>query len=250
MRNQTALSRKERDRYSHAVKGEGRGGPQASSPRKGDCRQWAKEGKCSRGDDCSWASSHTKDKAGKRTKTPGERGRSPKGKGKGKGKSKSKPPKRDQSPKKVPKKGEVRGTSPSGVADKPPCFKYLNGTCTAGKKCDYWHPPACKFHAEGKCEAGKSCSFLHLTDGKVAAPAPKAQAQLFFQLPSCSASSYFSCLQSEEVKKVHFTASDKKKSYFHNNNPTVVRWNLRCKNFQPFRSNPDGSVILKHKEEI
>ena len=61
-----------------------------------------------------------------------QRGRSPTNRtGKDRDKTKSPP---------APRK---RRKSPSGEADRPPCFRYLKGQCTDAE-CKYWHPPACR----------------------------------------------------------------------------------------------------------
>ena len=65
----------------------GREAAPSNGPKKGDCRQWAKDGKCSRGDKCPWKGSHTEEKKGDRGRSP-SRGRSP-GRGKWKGTGKS-----------------------------------------------------------------------------------------------------------------------------------------------------------------
>ena len=39
-------------------------GPPADGLKRGDCRQWRNEGKCSRGNQCPWRGSHTQDKKG------------------------------------------------------------------------------------------------------------------------------------------------------------------------------------------
>ena len=54
----------------------GREATPSNGPKRGDCRHWAKEGKCSRGDKCPWKNSHTDDKAGARGRSP-SRGRNP-----------------------------------------------------------------------------------------------------------------------------------------------------------------------------
>ena len=139
-----------------------------TQPKPNTCRQWCKNGKCSRGDDCAWASSHTKANAPK----PREKSPAPKPQGEDKPRGRSPGPSKGKG-----KEAVKRGTSPSGEADKPPCFDYIKGTCTRGKACSYWHPPVCKFWKAGSCTT-KGCCFLHndkpkkaLKSGE-AAPAP------------------------------------------------------------------------------
>ena len=82
-----------------------RSGPLGATPatapqtRKGKCFQWAKEGKCSRGDSCPWVESHDPNIPRKRSLSP------PKGKGKGGGKGKGKA---------TPGKGKAQGTKAGG----------------------------------------------------------------------------------------------------------------------------------------
>ena len=113
-RNQAALATKSNawkgaPGAKGAGKGKGKGKGKAKGGNKtGTCRQWGKEGKCSRGKDCPWLWSHTPENAGsgrgKSQRQPSprpshdsrsdyidgrrpsrERGRSPGRKGKGKG---------------------------------------------------------------------------------------------------------------------------------------------------------------------
>ena len=46
----------------------------------------------------------------------------------------------------------LKGTSPSGDKEQPPCQKYLKETCT-DPSCDCWHAPDCVKH-----EAKEGCS--------------------------------------------------------------------------------------------
>ena len=110
----------------------------------GDCRQFLKHGSCSRGEDCPY--NHDPNKAPAKKSRSQSRGRSPGGGG---------PP---------ASRRPSRGKSPSGKQDAKPCFKYLQGKCTNGAKCDFWHPPVCIHFKKGNCDAGKKCVFLHPQD--------------------------------------------------------------------------------------
>ena len=67
------------------------GGNNDSQPsdgaRRGDCRQWRNEGKCSRGNLCPWKHSHTPEKKGGRARSPSRQNGKDKGKSKGNGSS-------------------------------------------------------------------------------------------------------------------------------------------------------------------
>ena len=80
----------------------GREAAPSNGPKRGDCRQWAKDGKCSRGDSCPWKGSHTEDKTGQRGRSPSRQKSPGQGKPKGKGKEKS----------------QERGKSPGGAGKK------------------------------------------------------------------------------------------------------------------------------------
>ena len=44
----------------------------------------------------------------------------------------------------------------------PLCKYYLDGSCTKGKDCDFYHPKVCKYHKEGKCNKGSACQDYHV----------------------------------------------------------------------------------------
>ena len=123
----------------------------AASFVKGECRAWIQDGKCPRGDSCSY--SHP---PGKKV-TPSDRrlSRSPGKKGKGKGKSKSRETSRERSQK------DPTGTSPSGKLARPVCCNWLKGACNNAQR-DFWHSPACRFFSKNTCEAGDKCKFQHV----------------------------------------------------------------------------------------
>jgi hypothetical protein len=104
----------------------------SGSPVKtGDCRQFARDGKCSRGKDCPW--NHPKRE---RTASPKGKGKGKdKGKGKGKGKDKGK---RDRSRSSSPEGRGVR-TSAGSESKPKPCHWYLKGDCKKGKDCTLLH---------------------------------------------------------------------------------------------------------------
>ena len=153
---------------AHPGKAKQRSASPGGKRRQGDCNQWVNQGKCSRGDDCSFK--HDDDKKGKRKGSQargrstsrdsprGDRRRSPSGKSKGKGD-------RVRSPARGP---PTRGTSPSGKANKDPCKWHIKGTCKHGDKCDLWHIPLCKFFKVSKCTRNE-CIFLHPDGGANAA---------------------------------------------------------------------------------
>ena len=114
----------------------------------GDCKQFLKNGKCSRGDSCHFGHQYNKlpakAKANAKPKPKREdRGRShSRDGGKGKG--------CDKTPRDRPKS---RGKSPSGKTDRPVCGYWLLDKCTNGDKCDFWHSPFCSRWKKGECKA-------------------------------------------------------------------------------------------------
>jgi len=67
------------------------------------------------------------------------------------------------------------GKSPSGEADKGPCWDFLKHQCTRGSACRFWHPGPCfDLKKTGKCKDGNKCCFLHSQKDGSAFPAPAA----------------------------------------------------------------------------
>ena len=101
-------------------KGKPKGKTDGPPHKPGDCKQWAKFGKCSRGEDCPYV--HDPDKKGKQ-----KRGRSSTPKG-GKGGDR----------KRSASNRPTRGKSPSGKAEAKVCTFYLQGKCQNGSSCGFW----------------------------------------------------------------------------------------------------------------
>ena len=156
-RNQAAMTSK--NSLVHPSKGGGKGDEPVIA-RTGVCRKLKKTGKCAAGSNCPWAASHTQaNKPAPRERSPEkDRDRSP---GRPRGRSPTNRTGKERDKTKSPPAPRKRGKSPSGEADRPPCFRYLKGQCTDAE-CKYWHPPACReFKKDGKCSKGKKCDFLH-----------------------------------------------------------------------------------------
>ena len=165
-----------------------------------------------------------------------------------------------------------RGTSPSGKKDRPPCFAHAKGKCPKGDACDYWHPPVCKYFKAGNCSEGKKCCFLHPGKDVTGTPAkkqetassgkdgdqdaegkkakakakPKEQAKVFLRISPPTST----CFTTVKSKKVHFSKFSEKKSVKDNKLPTYIKWDARCSNFEPKRTNPDGTINHPEQEEI
>ena len=116
--------------------------------KQGDCYQWVKKGKCSRGDDCGFKHDDAK-KGDDRRPTPKAKPKAKAARGRSQDRKESRP---------IP----TRGVSPSGQPDKPPCRQYLSGECPRGQSCNYWHPPDCFHFKKGNCSKGTSCNFRHV----------------------------------------------------------------------------------------
>ena len=101
----------------------------------GDCWQWETNGKCVKGDNCSFR--HDINKRG--TVTPSNP--SPKSF-------------MQQNERKSSRTRSPRGKSPSGRMSRWPCKDYLRGTCN-NSFCEKWHPPECLFY-KTKSGLGKS----------------------------------------------------------------------------------------------
>ena len=257
-----------------AAKGKAKAKAKAGAKRPGDCHQWKKSGQCSRGDSCPWSESHTEDKAGKKRENSRDqsRGRSQERgrKGDGKGKRGNTPPARGRSKsKEIPKKGQIRGKSPKGTADRPPCYNFLKGKCTKGDECDNWHPPNCKFYKDpkrwGPCLAGKGCNFVHCPDYKKgydayiqaakaeANPSDKPQGQMTLLsggfIPFSFSGDSFPML-CQASNKVQFTKSATRLAGKHEKHPSYEKYDLKAKDFVPRKTSPNGKVVMDSKEQI
>ena len=108
----------------------------------GDCWQVKANGKCSKGDNCSFR--HDINKRAKSTQpnpSPSSFMR--------------------QNERNASRTRSPRGKSPSGRMSRWPCKDYVKGTCT-NSFCEKWHPPVCLFYkSENGCRFGEKCSYLH-----------------------------------------------------------------------------------------
>ena len=104
----------------------------------GDCWQWETNGKCVKGDKCSFR--HDVNKRGKSSPSnpsPNSFMR-----------QNERKPSRTRSP---------RGRRPSGRTSRWHCKDYLRGTF-----CEKWHPPEClSYKSKSGCRFGETCSFAH-----------------------------------------------------------------------------------------
>ena len=108
----------------------------------GDCWQWEFNGRCSRGDNCSFR--HEINERGKMTQ------------------SNSSPNSfMQQNESNTSRTRSPRGKSPSGGMSRWPCKDYLKGTCN-NSFCERWHPPECLFYkTKSGCRFGEKCSYAH-----------------------------------------------------------------------------------------
>ena len=100
---------------------------------------WLKFGSCNK-PNCPY----THDPAKKGSQKRDNRRRSPTPE-RGREKHRGGSPRRSPSPAKTgtPRDpSRLRGKSPSGKTERPPCHKFLMGECKNGKNGDYWHPPS------------------------------------------------------------------------------------------------------------
>ena len=104
--------------------------------------QWEANGKCSKGDNCSFR--HAVDKRAKPTQpNPSPRSST------------------QQNEKNASRTRSPRGKSPSGRMSRLPCKDYLKGTCN-NSFCEKWHPPECLFYkTKSGCRFGDKCSYAH-----------------------------------------------------------------------------------------
>jgi hypothetical protein len=152
-------------------KGKGKGSGKKSVP--GECRAWFGKGACPRGGpppkgQCPHTHDPSRKGAGK-SRPPkaapwgngnnNNGGSTPRGRSQDRGKG-TKP---------------RTGKSPSGEADKGPCWDFLKHKCTRGSDCRFWHPGPCfDLKKTGKCKDGDKCCFLHSQKDGSAFPAPAA----------------------------------------------------------------------------
>jgi len=236
-RNQAALSSRGREGYVNASKGGksgGKGKTKDGKPtKKGECRQWASEGKCSRKAECPWADSHT-----------------PENKCKNKPSTSPGIVKRPKSP--APREASVgkevkpsKGKSPSGETDRPPCRNFLKGKCN-NSDCKYWHPPVCKFLKQGHCGQGNKCEYLHPGTAAAAKAEPKskakakAQARVFFDRFGFS-------LLTKVIKSLRFSKADKTKAFKDRKLPLLQP---RRTDFVPHRTDEHGKVVMYDPNEV
>ena len=92
----------------------------------GDCWQWETNGKCVKGDNCSFR--HDINKRGKVTPS-----------------NPSPNSFMQQNERKSSRTRSPRGRSPSGRTSRWPCKDYFRGTCN-NSFCEKWHPPECLFY--------------------------------------------------------------------------------------------------------
>ena len=103
----------------------------------GYCWQWKANGKCSKGDDCSFR--HGTKKRAKSTQQNPSPSSSTR-----------------QSVRNASRTTSLRGKSPSVRMSRLPCKDYLKGTCTT-PFCEKWHPPECSFYkSENGCRFGEN----------------------------------------------------------------------------------------------
>ena len=109
---------------------------------RGDCWQWKANGKCSKGDKCSFR--HDINRCAKLTQpnpSPSSFMR--------------------QNERNASRTRSPRGRSPSGRMSRWPCKDYLKGTCT-NSFCEKWHPPECLFYkTKSGCRFWEKCSQAH-----------------------------------------------------------------------------------------
>ena len=108
----------------------------------GDCWQWEFNGKCSRGDNCSFH--HDINKRGKMTQS-----------------NTSPNSFMQQNERKSSRIRSPRGRSTSGRMSRWPCKDSFKGTCN-NSFCEKWHPPECLFYkTKSGCRFGEKCSCAH-----------------------------------------------------------------------------------------
>ena len=108
----------------------------------GDCWQLETNGKCVKGDNCSFR--HDINKRGKVTPS-----------------NPSPNSFMQQNERKSSRTRSPRGRSPSGRTSRWPCKDYLRGTCN-NSFCEKWHPPECLFYkTKSGCRFGEKCSYAH-----------------------------------------------------------------------------------------
>ena len=170
-----------------------------------DCHQFLANGRCSRGDQCSFKHDWNKLKSGGKGKGKGKgkgnkhdsnksggraggnrgnskvasKGRTKGAKGESKDGGKQSPRPRSPGPgvrgsvqdnKYVPTKTrkQSRGRFPCGKLQCPQCIDHFHGRCNKGSNCEYWHIGDCRFYTQGNCTAGDDCVFCHRDkNGKV-----------------------------------------------------------------------------------
>ena len=108
----------------------------------GDCWQLETNGKCVKGDNCSFR--HDINKRGKVTPS-----------------NPSPNSFMQQNERKSSRTRSPRGRSPSGRTSRWPCKDYFRGTCS-NSFCEKWHPPECLFYkTKSGCRFGEKCSYAH-----------------------------------------------------------------------------------------
>ena len=108
----------------------------------GDCWQWNTNGRCVKGDNCSFR--HDMNKRAKMTQP-----------------NSSPNSVMQQNERKSSRTGSPGGRSPSGRMSRWPCKGYLKGTCTTPFS-EKWHPPECLFcKTKIGCRFGEKCSYAH-----------------------------------------------------------------------------------------
>ena len=113
----------------------------------GDCWQWEANGRCSKGDNCSYR--HDTNERAKMTQP-----------------NPSPNSFMHQNERNASRTRSPRGKGPSGRMSRWPCKDYLKGTCT-NSFCEKCHPPECLFYkSENGCRFGEKCSYAHRQVGE------------------------------------------------------------------------------------